>query len=896
MMQLILFIIALLFCTFIIFTKNKKNKSLILRRPPGPKGLPVIGNLHQYDFSRPHVYLAKLAKTYGSILSLQLGGAPMVVVQSAKLAKEVLKTQDLNFCNRPPTIGVRKLSYNGLDIAFSPYNEYFREVKKICVVHLFNSIRVRSFAPILQDEITRLMNKITSLSSSSSTIDLSILVPDFACTNICRIAFGRSYEDDEGCRNEFRKLLHEAEVMFIDLMYSDYFPLFGWLDKLTGKSDRLEKIFLDLDAFYQKIIDDHLDSNKCHNNNHREDLVDVLLQLRKEQLIKNPNAMKKVQDELRKNVPPKTSCINEHDHLQALQYFKAVVKETFRLHPVSPLLVAHQAIRQTKIDGYNIEPGTIVQVNAWAIGRDPVSWTDPDKFMPERFLGSSIDFKGQDFELIPFGAGRRMCPALHLGIVNFELTLANLLHFFDWKLPVGVNKEDVDTDTIPGPKGLPVIGNLHQYDFTRPHVYLAELAKTYGSIVSLRLGYAPMVVVQSAKLAKEVLKTQDLNFCTRPPTVGIRKLSYNGLDIAFSPYNEYFREVKKICVVHLLNSIRVRSFAPIQQDEITKLMNKITSLSSSSSIVNLSILLPDFACSNICRIAFGRSYADDEGCRIEFRRLLDEAEVMFIDLAYADYFPSFGWLDRLTGKSARLEKVFLDLDAFYQKIIDEHLDPNNTYNDNNHHEDLIDVLLHLGKKRTDTSSTMVIWAMTELIKNSDTMKKVQDELRKNVPSKTSYIVEDDLQNLEYFKAVVKETFRLHPPAPLLVAHQAIRQSKIHGYDIEPGTIVQVNAWAIGRDPVSWTDPDKFMPERFLGSSIDFKGQDFELIPFGAGRRMCPGVHLGTVNFELTLANLLHFFDWKLPIGVNKEDVDTDTFPGITMLKRNPLRLMPKKFH
>ncbi|XP_074282511.1 cytochrome P450 83B1-like [Silene latifolia] len=468
----------------------------------------------------------------------------------------------------------------------------------------------------------------------------------------------------------------------------------------------------------------------------------------------------------------------------------------------------------------------------------------------------------------------------------------------------------------PGPKGLPFIGNLHQYDSSRPHVYLAKLAKTYGSIVSLRLGYVPMVVVQSAKLAKEVLKTQDLNFCSRPLTVGLRKLSYNGLDIAFCPYNEYFREVKKISVIHLLNSIRVRSFAPIQQDEITRLMNKISSLSSSSSIVNLSILLPDFACNNICKMAFGRRYENNEGENNQFRRLLDEEEEMFVDIAYSDYFPSFGgWIDKLMGKSARLEKTFLELDAFYQKIIDEHLDPNKCNNDN-HEEDLIDVLLHLRKERsfafeltldhvkailmnvfaagTDTSSTMVIWAMTELIKNPNTMKKVQDELRKNVPPKTSYIVEDDLQNLEYFKAVVKETFRLHPSAPLLIAHQAIRQTKIDEYDIEPETIVLVNAWVIGRDPVSWNDPDKFMPERFLGSSIDFKGQDFELIPFGAGRRMCPGVHLGTVNFELTLANLLHFFDWKLPIGVNKEDVDTDTLPGITMFKRNPLCLMANK--
>ncbi|KAL9231844.1 hypothetical protein vseg_007014 [Gypsophila vaccaria] len=472
----------------------------------------------------------------------------------------------------------------------------------------------------------------------------------------------------------------------------------------------------------------------------------------------------------------------------------------------------------------------------------------------------------------------------------------------------------------PGPKGLPIIGNLLQYDFLSPHVYLANLAKTYGPIVSLRLGSANMVVILSAKLAKEVLNTQDLNFCTRPPMVGMQKLSYNGLDISFGRYGKYFREVKKIGVVHLLSSIRVKSFAPIHQEEILKLMNKISTLSSASGIVNLSHLVTDFACRLICRIAFGRSYIDDEESMIKFRRLLDEAEAGFVDLAYSDYFPRLGWLDKLTGKSAKLEKIFRGLDSFYEKIIEDHLHSLvHNDNDSNGREDLVDVLLHLRKDRsfafdftldhvkailmdmfiagTDTSSVMIVMAMTELIKNPSALKKVQDEIRNTITT-DGYLREDDLQSLNYFKAVVKETFRLHPAAPLLIAHQAIRKTKIDddSYDILPETIVLVNVWAIGRDPTSWgDDPEKFMPERFLGSSIDFKGQDFELLPFGAGRRMCPGMHLGTVNVELGLANLLYSFDWGLPTGVNPEDVDTQTLPGIATHKKNPLCLVAKKF-
>ena len=195
---------------------------------------------------------------------------------------------------------------------------------------------------------------------------------------------------------------------------------------------------------------------------------------------------------------------------------------------------------------------------------------------------------------------------------------------------------------------------------------------------------------------------------------------------------------------------------------------------------------------------------------------------------------------------------------------------------------------------TDTSAAMVVWAMTELLKNPTIMKKAQDELRSVIPDKT-FIEEDDIVKLEYLKAIVKETFRFHPPAPLLLVRESLNKCTIQGYDILPKTLVFVNAWAIGRDPRLWKDPETFLPERFQESSINFRGRDFELIPFGAGRKMCPGMHHGVANIEMALANLLYSFDWELPAGMNKEDIDTDVIPGITMHKKNPLCLVAKKF-
>jgi cytochrome P450 len=193
---------------------------------------------------------------------------------------------------------------------------------------------------------------------------------------------------------------------------------------------------------------------------------------------------------------------------------------------------------------------------------------------------------------------------------------------------------------------------------------------------------------------------------------------------------------------------------------------------------------------------------------------------------------------------------------------------------------------------TDTTSATSVWAMTALIKNPRVMTKVQEEIR-NYGGKREFLYEEDIQNLPYFKAVIKETLRLHLPTPLLVQRESREKCSIGGYNIPAKTILYVNAWAIHRDPNIWKNPEEFYPERFFKSSINFTGQDFELIPFGAGRRICPGMPMGVASVELIVANLLYSFDWQLPHGMVKEDIDTEMLPGITQHKKNPLCLVAK---
>ena len=191
----------------------------------------------------------------------------------------------------------------------------------------------------------------------------------------------------------------------------------------------------------------------------------------------------------------------------------------------------------------------------------------------------------------------------------------------------------------------------------------------------------------------------------------------------------------------------------------------------------------------------------------------------------------------------------------------------------------------------ETTAITLTWAMAELVKNPRVMKKAQDEVR-NCSKEGKLLDESDIQKLDYLKMVLKETVRLHPAITLLLPRETMSQFKLDGYEVCPKTLLQVNVWAIGRDPIYWDNPEEFFPERFADSSIDYKGQHYEFLPFGAGRRGCPGMSMAIAMIELTLANLLCCFDWKLPDGMKETDIDMEEEFGLTIHKKIPLQLVP----
>ncbi|XP_028784910.1 cytochrome P450 71D10-like [Neltuma alba] len=173
------------------------------------------------------------------------------------------------------------------------------------------------------------------------------------------------------------------------------------------------------------------------------------------------------------------------------------------------------------------------------------------------------------------------------------------------------------------------------------------------------------------------------------------------------------------------------------------------------------------------------------------------------------------------------------------------------------------------------------------------MKEAQEEVRRVYGGK-GYVDESQLHQLKYLGAVIKETLRLHSPGPLLAPRENYESCEINGYVIPPKTKIIINAWAIGRDPKNWTDPEKFEPKRFLDTMVEynFKGSKFEYIPFGAGRRICPGSTFATPILELLLSNLLYHFNWKLPKGMKVEELDMEQPFGAAVRRQNDLILVP----
>ncbi|KAJ3696932.1 hypothetical protein LUZ61_000637 [Rhynchospora tenuis] len=458
----------------------------------------------------------------------------------------------------------------------------------------------------------------------------------------------------------------------------------------------------------------------------------------------------------------------------------------------------------------------------------------------------------------------------------------------------------------PGPWPLPIIGNLHCLIGSLPHRALRDLSQQYGPLLLLQLGEIPTIIASSIEASREILTTHDVKFASRPIGPTIRILTAGGKGVGFSSYGEYWRHVRKICVAELLSNKRVQSFRPIREEEVNNLVRNIYTPASSGQLINIHEVSIMVANDITIKTVVGSKCEDPD----VFVKELDNIMKLASGFNLVDLYPS-SWLLRLI--STRLDEAKRCHERVYQfldRIIGQQRERKSTKGDGVS-EDLLSVLLRIHDEDTkqipvdidsvkaiigdmfaggsETFSTTLEWAMTELIRNHRVMRKAQSEVRELLRGCTT-VRESDIVKLNYLHLVIKETLRLHPPLPLLVPRQCRETCRILDYDIPKGATVLVNMWAIGRDPKYWEDPEEFKPERFATSNVDFRGTDFQYLPFGSGRRMCPGMSFGLANLELALTTLLYHFDWKLPGDVKPEDVDMSEAPGITLRKKSPLLL------
>ncbi|KAI3690285.1 hypothetical protein L2E82_48265 [Cichorium intybus] len=461
----------------------------------------------------------------------------------------------------------------------------------------------------------------------------------------------------------------------------------------------------------------------------------------------------------------------------------------------------------------------------------------------------------------------------------------------------------------PGPPKLPIIGNLHQIAGALPHHAFRELAKKYGPIMHMQLGQISTIIVSSPQLAKDVFKTNDLALASRPYALLADIVLYGSSDVALGPYSDYWRQMKKIITVELLSPQKVRSFSCFREQEVDHFIEFIRSNCGKPVIIRDKVTR--MINNIVCKSSFGDN-CKQQDVLIE---LIDELGRLVSGFSIADLFPEFGFLSVISGMKSNLTKIHKSLDKIFDDIFEERKIKSERKEESE--DALLDVLLTIKESGglqfpitddnikaifvnifvggTDTSAMTIEWAMTEMMRHPNVMEKAQKEVREVFKGKNK-ISESDLRDLVYLNFVVKETLRLHPSLPLLLPRECREQCQIDGYDIPVKMKVIVNAFACAVDPEYWDDAESFKPERFEKSSIDFTGTNFEFVPFGSGRRMCPGIGFGVISIKFALAQMLYYFNWNLPSELSPNNIDMTETDGGVAIKKVPLMVMPTLYN
>ncbi|KVI04742.1 probable (S)-N-methylcoclaurine 3'-hydroxylase isozyme 2 [Cynara cardunculus var. scolymus] len=458
----------------------------------------------------------------------------------------------------------------------------------------------------------------------------------------------------------------------------------------------------------------------------------------------------------------------------------------------------------------------------------------------------------------------------------------------------------------PSPPTLPIIGNLHQIG-DKPHISITNFAKEYGPLMSLRLGSQLLVVASSPETAMEILKFQDRSFSSRFVPSTFRQSSILPYSLIWSDCDQTWRTLRTVCRTELFSPKAMETHSRVREEKISDMLEFLRN--KQGEVVDIGELVFTTLFNTLSCIIFGQDFIDLKDEHETHGGLKDSLENILEyggKPDFGDFFPMFQRLDLQGIKKGGLKQIKIVF-SFWEHMIKERRsqigssawssDQANTLLDRLIEQGFSDVQINqlateLYVAGTDTTTSTVGWAIAELLKHKEALSKVESEVMKKEMN-FDKITESQLSELPYLHACIKETLRIHPTGPFLLPHRAQETCEVMGYTVPKDAQVFVNIWAISRDPKIWDDPLSFKPERFLGSKVDFRGQNFEFTPFGAGRRMCPGLPLGVKSVELILASLIRGFDWVLPNGDDPSQLDMNDKFGVTLQKEKPMKIIFK---
>ncbi|XP_038718382.1 3,9-dihydroxypterocarpan 6A-monooxygenase-like [Tripterygium wilfordii] len=470
----------------------------------------------------------------------------------------------------------------------------------------------------------------------------------------------------------------------------------------------------------------------------------------------------------------------------------------------------------------------------------------------------------------------------------------------------------------PSPTSLPIIGHMHHLG-PIPHQAFHKLSLKYGPLIYFFIGSKPSLLASSPELAKEILKTHESNFMSRPKVANLDYLTYGSADFATIPYGPYWKFMKKLCMTELLGTRTLEQFLPIRRREINRFLNFLLKKAATGEAVNVGGELMRLTNNIISSMLLRTRCSDMESDADEVRKMVKELNELGAKFNFSDSFWFCKHID-LQGFGKRLKEARDKYDAMIERVIKEHEEERkkDVKDRGDVVKDLLDILLDIYEDEsaeirltrenvkafimnifgagTDTSSITVEWGLAELINHPQVMEKARIEIN-SIVGESRIVEESDIPNLPYLQAIVKEVLRLHPTGPLIV-RESSEDCTIGDYNIPAKTRVFVNVWSLGRDPNYWKDPLEFKPERFMGQEwigksnmLDVRGQHFHMLPFGAGRRSCPGASLALQFVPTTLAAMIQCFDWKVSDGENGF-VDMEEGPGLTLPRANSLVCVP----